>query len=53
MFEAARRRSSTTSTTPTTPTTSTVAVAAVATATRVVIPTFVTVPMPRKRQEPR
>jgi len=38
MFEAARRRSSTTSTTPTTPTTSTVAVAAVATATRVSYP---------------
>jgi hypothetical protein len=53
MFEAARRRSSTTSTTHTTPTTSAVAVTAVATATRVVIPTFVTVPMPRKRQEPR
>jgi hypothetical protein len=44
-----RRRSSTTSTIPTTPTTSAVAVAVAATATRVVLPTCVTVPMPPKR----
>jgi hypothetical protein len=44
MVEPERRRSSTTSTIPTTPTTSAVAVAVAATATRVVLPTCVTVP---------
>jgi len=47
--EPERRRSSTTSTIPTTPTTSAVAVVVAATATRVVLPTCVTVPMPPKR----
>jgi hypothetical protein len=50
MVEAARRRSSTASTTPTAPTTNAAAVAVAPTATRVVIPTSVTVPTPRKRK---
>jgi hypothetical protein len=49
-FETLRRRSSTASTTPTAPTIRAVAVAVPAIATRVVLPTSVTVPTPRKHE---
>lgn len=53
MFRLARRRSSTASTTPTSPTTSAVAVAVAVTATRVVLPTCVTVPTAPAGFEPQ